>query len=103
MTDLRRKKLRSAAIWMLVLGTFVILAGVSTLRAWPEVAWPTRTAYGVSLGAGVVVCLSAVWLLAAGSVTRPAVAYAAASAGLLLALNQGLGLWFGTLLCYTPG
>jgi len=35
--------------------------------------------------------------------TRPAVAYAAASAGLLLALNQGLGLWFGTLLCYTPG
>ena len=85
-----------------VAGTIVLLAGVPALRAWPNLAWPTRTAYTVSFGAGAVLCLSAIWLLASGAAGR-AVAYAAAGAGLVLGLNQGLGLWFGALLCYTPG
>jgi hypothetical protein len=97
-----RKKLRSTAIWLLLLGAVVFLAGVPALRAWPNLGWPTRAAYSVSFGAGAALCLSAIWLLVSGAGGR-AIAYAAAAAALILGINQGLGLWFGALLCYTPG
>jgi len=95
------KSLRSPALWLLGLGTITILAGAAALRQWPYLAWPTRMAYGVSLGASVVLCGCAVRILAAGA--KRAVAWTAVAAGLLLAVNQGLGLWFGAFLCYTPG
>ncbi len=93
--------LRSPALWLLGLGTITILTGVPALRQWPHLAWPTRMAYSVSLGASVVLCGCAVRILAAGA--KRAVAWTAVAAGLLLAVNQGLGLWFGAFLCYTPG
>jgi len=93
--------LRSPSLWLLGLGIITILAGAAALRRWPYLAWPTRMAYSVSLGASVVLCGCAVRMLAAGA--KRAVAWTAVAAGLLLAVNQGLGLWFGAFLCYTPG
>ncbi len=97
----KSRTLKSPAQWLLGLGIITILAGAAALRHWPNLAWPTRMAYGVSLGASVVLCACAVRMLAAGP--KRAVAWTAVAAGLLLAVNQGLGLWFGAFFCYTPG
>jgi hypothetical protein len=96
-------KQRSAAVWMLVLSVFILISGYSALRSWADLGWSTRTAYSISFAAGVVVFASAAWLLASGSNALRAASYAAAAGGLVLALTQGLGLWFGALLCFTPG
>jgi hypothetical protein len=101
MTSRGESTLRSPARWLLGLGAFTILAGAVALRQWPYLAWPTRLAYSVSLGASVVLCGCALRMLSAG--VQRAVAWTAVAAGLLLAANQGLGLWFGAFLCYTPG
>jgi hypothetical protein len=95
------KSLRTPYLWLLGLSGFTLVAGIAALRQWPYLAWPTRTAYSVSLGASLLLGACALWLLSRGM--KRAVAWTAVTAGLLLALNQGLGLWFGTLLCYTPG
>jgi hypothetical protein len=101
MTSRGERTLRSPALWLLGLGAFTILAGAVALRQWSYLAWPTRLAYSVSLGASVVLCGCALRMLSAG--VQRAVAWTAVGAGLLLAANQGLGLWFGAFLCYTPG
>ena len=96
-------KPRSAAVWMLVLSVFILITGASALSSWSALAWPTRTAYSISFGAGAVVFASAAWLLAGGAGALRTASYAAAAGGFVLALTQGLGLWFGALLCFTPG
>jgi hypothetical protein len=96
-------KKRSAAIWLLLLSAFVIVSGVSALRSWADLAWSSRTAYSISFGSGIVVFASAAWLLASAAGGLRAASYAAAAGGFVLALTQGLGLWFGALLCFTPG
>jgi hypothetical protein len=96
-------KQRSAAIWMLVLSAFIVFSGVSALRSWPELAVPSRTAYSISFGAGVLVFVSAAWLIASGSGTLRSLYYAVALGGFVLTLTQWLGVWYGALLCFTPG
>jgi uncharacterized membrane protein len=96
------RNLKSSTLLLLALGAFVVLAGLAALRQWTYLGGATRTAYSISLAAGLVACACAIWMLAGGR-RRRALGWTAAGAGLVLAVNQGLGLWFGTLLCYTPG
>jgi hypothetical protein len=95
-------KPRSAALWMLVLSAFIIFSGIFALRSWSDLAWSSRTAYSISFGAALLVFCSAGWLIASGAAAR-SLLYTAAAGGFILALTQGLGLWFGALLCFTPG
>jgi hypothetical protein len=97
------KKQRSAAIWMLVMSAIIIVSGISALRSWPDLGWPTRTAYSISFVAGLLVFASAAWLIASGSAPLRALSCTAAVGGFILAATQGLGLWYGALLCFTPG
>ena len=93
---------RAVACWMAGLGLMAVVVGVSGAVHWATLAAGTRTYYGLSLAVGVVLLASGGWVLRGQPVPRAAV-WAGIAAALLLAVNQGAGMWRGAIPCFSEG
>ena len=102
MSELQQKRYRSLAGWMVCLGLIAVLAGSGGAKRWVAVSPGTQVYYAVSLVVGVALLACGIYVISKRQVSRAA-AWAGLAAALGLAVNQGLALWFNTILCYTPG
>ena len=85
---------------LMFVGLLAALVGLEVFWEWRDLPLPTILYYGLSFLAGVALALLCLVLL----FTRPAILrWAAVAASGLLFLNQTVGIWLNTLLCFTPG
>jgi len=93
---------RFTALWMIVLGLIALVAGASGAWQWTRLGAGTRFYYAVSAAVGLVLVACGAWVLRRGVANRTPV-WAGIAAGAILALNQGVGLWIGTIPCTSEG
>ncbi len=99
------KLLKGVARWVLALllvlfGLTGIFVGGPTLAQAGSLSAKTFAYYAISLAAGLV--LLAASLLSFRHAWRRPMALAGLAAGVVLVLNQFLGLRYQTILCFTP-
>jgi hypothetical protein len=102
MSQQHRGRHRWTAGWMLFLGLLATLIGATGVLEWERIASALRGYYVISLVVGMALLASG----AMGVTTRPPrrwVLVPGLIAALALGINQGIGLWFSIIPCFSPG
>lgn len=102
MSQRHRGRHRWTAGWMLFLGLLAVYVGATGVREWARIASALRGYYVISLVVGMVLLASGAMGVAARPPQRRALVPGLVAA-LALGVNQGIGLWFSIIPCFTPG
>ena len=94
--------MKRTAPLILFLALVSVLGGAAGLKHWAGLSQGTQAYYVIFTVLGLALLLCGAWILFARGRSRRA-ALASVAIALMLGVNQGVGLWLGTILCYTPG
>jgi len=93
---------RSVAVWTILLGLAALLWGAPVgLREFAATSRLTQVYYSVLTLGGIVLAGAGLLILSRLDRLRPRLIACAAAA--VLSINQAVGLWCGSILCFSSG
>ena len=89
-------------ISMLVLGVFAVGQGLQALANWVDLALGSQTYFALSAAGGISLLTCGTRVLFSRALV-PGASLLGAISSLVLFMNQAIGLWLNTMLCFGPG